>query len=178
MECSLPNSSVHGILQARTLEWVAIPFSRGIFRTQGTNPGLPHWRQILYPLSHQGSPRKLERVAYPFSRRPSLPRDQTGVSCTAGRFFTSWATREAPTFALVRSKSSLLQMKKLKATSQPSPFSYYLLMPKPKALEYSHKTTTGQVIWKTGVIKVRQKTLTKSNHTKYLSVQAQTQKIN
>ena len=51
-------------------------------------------------------------------------------------------------------------------------------MPKPKALEYSHKTTKGQVIWKTGVIKVRQKTLTKSNHTKYLSVQAQTQKIN
>ena len=29
MDCSLPGSSVHGILQARTLEWVAIPFSRG-----------------------------------------------------------------------------------------------------------------------------------------------------
>ena len=28
MDCSLPNSSVHGILQARTLEWVAIPFAR------------------------------------------------------------------------------------------------------------------------------------------------------
>ena len=30
MDCSLPGSSVHGILQARTLEWVAIPFSRDL----------------------------------------------------------------------------------------------------------------------------------------------------
>ena len=29
MDCSLPGSSVHGIFQARILEWVAIPFSRG-----------------------------------------------------------------------------------------------------------------------------------------------------
>ena len=29
MECSPPSSSVHGILQARILEWIAIPFSRG-----------------------------------------------------------------------------------------------------------------------------------------------------
>jgi len=29
MDCSLPGSSVHGILQARMLEWVTIPFSRG-----------------------------------------------------------------------------------------------------------------------------------------------------
>ena len=40
------------IFQERMLEWVAIPFSRGIFPTQGLNPGLPHCRQIL---SHQGS---------------------------------------------------------------------------------------------------------------------------
>ena len=38
----------------RILEWrVAIPFSRGIFLTQGLNPGLPHCRWILYQLSHQ-----------------------------------------------------------------------------------------------------------------------------
>jgi len=48
--------TVHGILQARILEWAAIPFSRGIFPTQGLNPGLPHCRQILYQLSHKGSP--------------------------------------------------------------------------------------------------------------------------
>ena len=48
--------TVHGILQARILEWVAFPFSRGIFPTQGSNPGLLHYRQILYQLSHKGSP--------------------------------------------------------------------------------------------------------------------------
>ena len=62
---------------------------------QGSNPGLPHCRQILYQLNHQGSPRLLEWVAYPFSSRSSQPRNQTGVSCIAGGFFTSWATREA-----------------------------------------------------------------------------------
>ena len=54
LECSLPGSFVHGILQARILEWVTIPFSRG----------------------------------------SSLCRDRS--LCTAGRFFTVWATREAP----------------------------------------------------------------------------------
>ena len=55
MDCSPPGSSVHGILQARILEWVAMPSSRG----------------------------------------SSQSRDQTQVSCTIGRFFTIWATREA-----------------------------------------------------------------------------------
>ena len=81
--------TVHEILQARLLEWVAFPFSREIFPTQGSNPGLPHCGQILYQLSHQGSPRILEWVAYPFSRRSSCPRNQTRVSCIAGRFFTN-----------------------------------------------------------------------------------------
>ena len=40
MDCSPPGSSVHGILQARILEWVAMPFSR-IFLTQGLNSRLP-----------------------------------------------------------------------------------------------------------------------------------------
>ena len=56
MDYSPPDSSVHGILQARILEWVAIPFSRGYFLTQGSNPDLLHCRWILYCLSHQGSP--------------------------------------------------------------------------------------------------------------------------
>ena len=41
---------------------------QGIFPTQGLNPGLLHRRRILYQLSHQGSPRILEWVAYPFSK--------------------------------------------------------------------------------------------------------------
>ena len=53
--CDPMDYTVHGILQARILEWVAFPFSRG----------------------------------------SSQPRDRTQVCCIAGRFFTSWATREA-----------------------------------------------------------------------------------
>ena len=44
MDCSLPDSSVHGIFQSRILEWVAIPFFRGIFPTQELNPHLLHWQ--------------------------------------------------------------------------------------------------------------------------------------
>ena len=67
---------------------------QGIFPTQGLNPGLPHCRQILYQLSHKESPRILEWVAYPFSSGSSQPRNWTGVSYIAGRFFTNWAMRE------------------------------------------------------------------------------------
>ena len=58
MDCSPSGSSVHGILQARILEWVVISSSWG----------------------------------------SSQPRDQTRVTCIAGRFFTIWASREAPRF--------------------------------------------------------------------------------
>ena len=68
---------------------------QGIFPTQGSNPGLLHCRWILYQLSHQGSPRILDWVAYPFSSGSSWPRNLTRVSYIAGRFFTNWATREA-----------------------------------------------------------------------------------
>ena len=60
---------------------------QGIF--QGLNPGLPHCRWILYHLSHQGSPRILNWVAYPFSGGSSHARNQTRISCSAGGFFTS-----------------------------------------------------------------------------------------
>ena len=69
---------------------------QGIFPTQGSNPGLPHCRVFLYQLSHKGSPRLLEWVAYPFSSGSSWPRNQTRVSCMAGGFFTNWTIREAP----------------------------------------------------------------------------------
>ena len=66
---------------------------QGIFPTQGSNPGLLHCRQILYCLSHQGSPRILKWVAYPFLRGSFWPRDWTSVSGIAGIFFTRWTTR-------------------------------------------------------------------------------------
>ena len=87
---------VHGILQAKIPAGVgSLSFLQGIFPTQGLNPGLPHCRWILYQLSHKGSPRILEWVAYPFSSRSSRPRNRTGVSCIAAGFFTNWAVREA-----------------------------------------------------------------------------------
>ena len=55
MDPSPPGSSVHGILQARILEWVATS-TPGDLPDTGSNPGLPHHRQILYHLSYQGSP--------------------------------------------------------------------------------------------------------------------------
>jgi len=63
MDCSLPGSFVHGILQARILEWVAISFSRGSFQ----------------------------------------PRNQTQVSCIAGRFQLSLGKR-------IKKKKTLLSM--------------------------------------------------------------------
>ena len=68
---------------------------QGIFPTLGSNPGFLLCRQIPYQLSHKGSLRVLEWVAYSFSSGSSPPRNQTGVFCIAGRFFTNWAIREA-----------------------------------------------------------------------------------
>ena len=51
---------------------------QGTFPTQGLNPGLPHYRWTLYQLNHKGSPRILERVAYPFCSGPSDPGIEPG----------------------------------------------------------------------------------------------------
>ena len=67
----------------------SLSFLWEIFLNQGSNPGLLHCGQILYQLSHQGSPRIVEWVAYPFSRVSSQTRNRTRVSCIAGRFFTN-----------------------------------------------------------------------------------------
>ena len=77
--------------------WSGSPIpSPGDLPNQGSNPGLPNCKQILYQLSHQGSLTILQWVAYPFSRGSSQPRTRAGVSRIAGGFFTSWAMREAP----------------------------------------------------------------------------------
>ena len=87
------------------------PLSMGISRQEYWNglpcspPGDPHnsgiepgsstlWADSLPPEA-PGNPRMLEWVTYPFSGGTSQPRNQTGVSCIAGGFFTSWATQEA-----------------------------------------------------------------------------------
>ena len=94
--CDPMDYTIHGILQARILKWVAVPLLQGIFPTQRLNPGLPHCRWILYQLSHQGSPRILEWVVFPFSRGSSRPRNQTRVSCIAGTFFYQLSYEGSP----------------------------------------------------------------------------------
>ena len=69
---------------------------QGIFPTEESNQGLLHHRWIPYQLFPKGSPRILEWVTFPFSRGSSQPRNQTGVSCMAGGFFTNQAIRKNP----------------------------------------------------------------------------------
>ena len=56
MDCSLPGLSVNGILQARILEWVAIPFSKGPSRPRGRASVSCIAVRFFYRLNHQGSP--------------------------------------------------------------------------------------------------------------------------
>ena len=71
MDCSPPGSSVHGIFQARVLEWGAMPSSRDL-----SDPGSPHllhflhWQVDSLPWHHLG---KIE--IFPSSQVPSLEID-------------------------------------------------------------------------------------------------------
>ena len=84
---SVVSDSLQEILQARILEWVAMPASRG-----SSPPRHQTWVSCTaggFFTSLKGSPRILEWVAYPFSSGSSCPRNRTRVSCITGRFFTS-----------------------------------------------------------------------------------------
>ena len=81
MDCSPLGSSVHGILQAGTLESVPA-LLQGIFPTQWSNPGLPHCRQILYHLSHKGSPTTATAIAKCLIS-PQWPPDSSRAATTS-----------------------------------------------------------------------------------------------
>ena len=71
MDCSLPGSSVHGILQARILEWVAVPFSRGSSETRYQTRSvlhLLHWRAGSLPLAPPRKPKMPMLLLSRFSR--------------------------------------------------------------------------------------------------------------
>ena len=89
MDCSPTGSFVHGDSLGKNIGVGCHALLREIFPTEGLNPGLLHSRQILYCLSHQGSPWILEWVVYPFSRGCSRPRIRTRVSYIAGGFLPS-----------------------------------------------------------------------------------------
>ena len=100
--------------------------------TQGSNPGLPHCRQILYKLSHRGSPRILEWVAFLFCIESSQLRDWTRVFCIAGGFFTNWAIGEAQ---MRNNQLSYLSSNHLTAFSS----SFACLFQKKKKTQYKWK---------------------------------------
>ena len=83
--CDLMDYTVHGILQARILEWVAFPFSRAF-----PNPGLLHCRQILYQLSHKGSQREWGRV------KPSITILVTVIDLRGGHLTRAGPVRMLP----------------------------------------------------------------------------------
>ena len=64
MDCSLPSSSIHGIFQARVLEWVAISFSRVSFRPRDQTEVSHIVSKMLYHLSHQGNPTGRRQVSW------------------------------------------------------------------------------------------------------------------
>ena len=72
MDGSPPGSSVHGISQARILEWVAISYSRGSSPVQGLNLNLLHWQADSLPLSYLGSPRPSLDSCKMFSMEPAV----------------------------------------------------------------------------------------------------------
>ena len=94
MDYSPPGSFVHRDSPGKNIGAGCHALLQRIFPTQGSNRSLPHCRQILYCLRHQGSPWILEWVVCPFSRGTFWPRNQNRVSCILGGFSTSWATRE------------------------------------------------------------------------------------
>ena len=103
MSDSLTPALSMGILQAIILEWVAMPSSRGSSQPRDWNSGLPHCRQILYCLSHQGRPWILECIAYPFFRGTFWPRKRN--SCNSLLF---WLPSSLPVFTWFESIRPLI----------------------------------------------------------------------
>ena len=88
--------TVHGILQARILEWVAFPFSRGTSQPRDrTQVSRMHVDSL--PTKPQGKPQNTGVVSLSFLQRIFLTQESNRVSCIAGGFFTNWAIREALT---------------------------------------------------------------------------------
>ena len=90
--CDPMDCIVHGLLQARILEWVVFPLSRGSSQPRDRTQVSALQADFLLV----GSPRILYWVAYHFSSGCSWPRNWTWVSCIAGQFFTNWAIRICP----------------------------------------------------------------------------------
>ena len=110
MDCSPPGSSVHGILQARTLEWGSLSLLKGIFPTQRSSTGLLHCRRILYCLGLQGSSDSTPRTQIQYAR---CSEEVAKISDSKVRF---WIPDLSPTHAWpwscsILSEFQILQLK-------------------------------------------------------------------
>ena len=84
MDCSLPGCSVHGILQARILEWVAISLSRGSSQPTDWTPASCVsciGRQIVFHWSYLGSPKQRQ---YSLAVTGELIKLRGGYTCSVG----------------------------------------------------------------------------------------------
>ena len=95
MDCIPPGSSLHGILQARILEWVTIPFSRGSSQDRDQTQVSCTAGGFFTMWVTREAQEYWSGVSYPFSRGSSWPRHRTGVSCMTDGFFIGWATSVA-----------------------------------------------------------------------------------
>ena len=162
MDCSLPGSSVCGILQAWMLEWVIISFSRGSSRPRNWTRGLLHCRQILYRLSHHVSPMSLIHTAKFLCRKvmPKYSPIGSGWARTAqyllplrkilsNRAVSFWIFRELANFEVSWVESPA-------PAYHPQNFSFLLLFPDlwgsspavPRAVESQGNHPTANSSWR------------------------------
>ena len=87
--------TVHGILQARILKWVAFSFSRDVPNPE-IEPRSPALQVNSLPVEALGKPKNSGVGSLTLASRSSQPRNRTRVSYIAGGFFTNLATKEAP----------------------------------------------------------------------------------
>ena len=83
--CNLMGFSDHGILQARILEWVAMPSSKDLHDTgiKPASPVLLHCQVGSLPLSHQGTPSSQASVSFPMSWLFTSSGQRIGASASA-----------------------------------------------------------------------------------------------
>ena len=102
--CDPMDYMVHGILQVRILEWVAFPFIRGSSQPRDQTQVSCILADSL-PAEPQGKPKNTGVGSVSFLQRIFRPRNQSGVFCIAGGFFTNWAIREAQLYSALKSSS-------------------------------------------------------------------------
>ena len=103
--CDPMDYKVHGILQARILKWVAFPSFRSL-PNPGIKPRSPALQADFLPAEPQGKPKNTGVGSLFLLQQIFPPRNWTGVSCIAGRFFTTRTMREALQRAIVEVKVS------------------------------------------------------------------------